>query len=96
MGVSAETIVELYRACWQVELFIRWMKQHLNVNHLFGTTMNVVLGSFWVLASLLSCCIGFTMRENLQDFTTSQCWFSPGLWNLQLPAEWGLLLFERL
>ncbi|EOS4501250.1 transposase, partial [Escherichia coli] len=44
MGVSAETIAELYRARWQVELFFRWIKQHLNVKHLFGTTMNAVYG----------------------------------------------------
>ncbi|WP_091734544.1 transposase [Marininema mesophilum] len=35
MTISPETIADCYRARWQVELLFRWMKQHLNVTHLF-------------------------------------------------------------
>jgi hypothetical protein len=44
MSVSAEDIATLYKARWQVELFHRFLKQHLNMNHFFGTTPNAVYG----------------------------------------------------
>lgn len=97
MGVSAETIAELYRARWQVELFFRWMKQHLNVKHLFGTTMNAVYGQ------LLGACTAYVLLHWLYRVEkparfhhVSMLDFTRDLWNSQLPAEWALLLFDHL
>lgn len=97
IGVSAETIAELYRARWQVELFFRWMKQHLNVKHLFGTTMNAVYGQ------LLGACIAYVLLHGLyrvgkpaRFHPVSMLDFTRDLWNSQLPAEWALLLFDHL
>lgn len=45
---SAERIAEIYRQRWQVEVFFRWIKQHLNVPTLFGTTPNAVYGQLYV------------------------------------------------
>lgn len=44
---SAERIAEIYRQRWQVEVFFRWIKQHLNIPKLFGTTPNAVYGQLY-------------------------------------------------
>ncbi|QQK77636.1 IS4 family transposase [Salicibibacter cibarius] len=43
----AEDIADLYKARWQIELFHRFLKQHLNLNHFFGTTPNAVYGQLF-------------------------------------------------
>jgi len=42
------TIAELYRARWQVELFFRWIKQHLRIRAFYGTSENAVKTQVWV------------------------------------------------
>lgn len=42
MELSAEEIAMLYKNRWQVELFFKWIKQHLRVKSFWGTTMNAV------------------------------------------------------
>ncbi|WP_237100017.1 IS4 family transposase [Paenibacillus azoreducens] len=44
---SAEKIAEVYRQRWQIEVFFRWIKQHLNVPKLFGKTPNAVYGQLY-------------------------------------------------
>ena len=46
--LPAFTIAELYRARWQVELFSRWIKQHLHFKSFFGTSENAVKTQVWV------------------------------------------------
>jgi hypothetical protein len=46
--LPAITITELYRARWQVELFFRWIKQHLRIKSFFGTSENAVKTQVWV------------------------------------------------
>ncbi|BAU27211.1 IS4 family transposase [Aneurinibacillus soli] len=45
--LSAEKIAEIYKARWQIETFFRWIKQHVNVPVLFGTTKNAVYGQLY-------------------------------------------------
>ncbi len=40
--ISAGKIAEIYKLRWQIEVFFRWIKQHLDVPALFGTTPNAV------------------------------------------------------
>ncbi|WP_376717948.1 transposase [Paenibacillus forsythiae] len=47
MQVTAEQIALMYKARWQVEVFFRWIKQHLNIPTLFGTTENAVYGQLF-------------------------------------------------
>jgi hypothetical protein len=47
-GLPALTIAELYRARWRVELFFRWIKQHLHIQAFFGTSENAVKTQVWV------------------------------------------------
>lgn len=42
MELSAEEIALLYRSRWQVELFFKWIKQHLRIKSFWSTTMNAV------------------------------------------------------
>jgi transposase len=46
--LQALTIAELYRARWQVELFFRWVKQHLRIRTFYGTSENAVKTQVWV------------------------------------------------
>ena len=42
------TIAQLYRVRWQVELFFRWIKQHLRIKAFYGTSENAVKTQVWV------------------------------------------------
>ena len=46
--LQALTIAELYRERWQVELFFRWIKQHLRIRAFYGTSPNAVKTQVWV------------------------------------------------
>lgn len=46
--LSALTIAQLYRARWRVELFFRWIKQHLHIKAFYGTSENAVKTQVWV------------------------------------------------
>jgi transposase len=50
--LQALTIAELYRARWQVELFFRWIKQHLRIRAFYGTSPNAVKTQVWVAISV--------------------------------------------
>lgn len=50
--LSALTIAQLYRARWQVELFFRWIKQHLRIKAFYGTSENAVKTQVWVAVSV--------------------------------------------
>jgi Domain of unknown function (DUF4372)/Transposase DDE domain len=46
--LQALTIAQLYRARWQVELFFRWIKQHLRIRAFYGTSPNAVKTQVWI------------------------------------------------
>jgi transposase len=50
-ALPALTIAELYRRRWQVELFFKWIKQHLRIKVLFGTSENAVKSQIWIAIS---------------------------------------------
>jgi Transposase DDE domain len=49
--LPAFTITELYRCRWQVELFFKWIKQHLRIKAFFGTSENAVRSQTWIAVS---------------------------------------------
>jgi hypothetical protein len=49
--LPALTITELYRCRWQVELFFKWIKQHLRIKQFYGTTENAVKTPIWTAVS---------------------------------------------
>lgn len=46
--LPAFTVCELYRCRWQVELFFKWIKQHLRIKRFFGTSENAVKTQVWI------------------------------------------------
>jgi hypothetical protein len=50
--LPALTIAQLYRCRWQVELFFKWIKQHLRIKAFFGTSENAVKSQIWIAVSV--------------------------------------------
>jgi hypothetical protein len=50
--LPALTIATLYRSRWQVELFFKWIKQHLRIKRFFGTSENAVKTQIWIAVSV--------------------------------------------
>ncbi len=50
--LPALTIAQLYKCRWQVELFFKWIKQHLRIKHFFGTSENAVKTQIWIAISV--------------------------------------------
>jgi len=51
-NLSALTIARLYELRWQVELFFKWIKQHLRIKAFYGTTPNAVKTQVWIAISV--------------------------------------------
>ena len=51
-ALPALTICALYRCRWQVELFFKWIKQHLRIKSFFGTSENAVKTQIWIAVSV--------------------------------------------
>ena len=46
--IAPEMIPVLYRMRWQIELFFRWIKQHLRIRHFYGNSLNAVKTQIWI------------------------------------------------
>jgi transposase len=51
-SISALTIAEIYKQRWQVELFFKWVKQHLRIKSFYGTSINAVKSQIWIALSI--------------------------------------------
>ena len=51
-ALPAATICALYKARWQVELFFKWIKQHLRIKKFYGTSENAVKSQIWIAVSV--------------------------------------------
>lgn len=45
---DAQTIADLYKERWKIELFFKWVKQHLRIKKFFGTSLNAVCTQIWI------------------------------------------------
>ena len=50
--LPAATICALYKSRWQVELFFKWIKQHLRIKRFYGTSQNAVKTQIWIAVSV--------------------------------------------
>ena len=50
--LPAETIARLYKSRWQIELFFKWIKQHLRIKAFYGTSQNAVKAQIWIAVSV--------------------------------------------
>jgi IS4 transposase len=51
ISLSAFEIAELYHCHWRIELFFRWIKQHLRIKAFYGTSENAVKTQIWIAVS---------------------------------------------
>jgi transposase len=51
-ALPALTITQIYKCRWQVELFFKWIKQHLRIKAFFGTSENAVKTQIWIAVSV--------------------------------------------
>jgi hypothetical protein len=72
--LPAKTITDLYRSRWQVELFFKWIKQHLRIKAFYGTSENAVKTQIWIAISVyvLVAIIKKQMKLDLSLYTILQ------------------------
>jgi Transposase DDE domain len=51
-ALPAQTVARLYKCRWQVELFFKWIKQHLRIKAFYGTSDNAVKTQVWIAISV--------------------------------------------
>lgn len=66
-SLSSSTIADLYRCRWQVELFFRWIKQHLRIKAFYGTTENALKTQIWIAISVYVLVAIVKKRLNVND-----------------------------
>ena len=73
-ALPAHTITQLYRCRWQVELFFKWIKQHLRIKAFYGTSENAVKTQIWtaVAVYVLVAIIKKRLNINLSLYTMLQ------------------------
>ncbi|MCK9468805.1 MAG: IS4 family transposase, partial [Porticoccaceae bacterium] len=83
-GPPPTTICELYKARWQVELFFKWIKQHLRIKKFYGTSENAVKVQIWTAVSVYVLIAIIKKRLDLQ----------PSLYTLL--QVFSVTLFEKI
>ena len=68
------TIAALYKSRWQIELFFKWIKQHLRIKSFYGTSQNAVKSQIWIAVStyLLVAIVKKELRVDLPLYTILQ------------------------
>lgn len=64
MDISALQVAELYKNRWQVELFFKWLKQHLKIKKFWGTTQNAV--RIQIYAAICTYCLVAIIQHDMQ------------------------------
>ena len=64
--LPAKTIAELYKQRWKIELFFKWIKQHLRIKKFFGTSENAVKTQIWIAISVYVLVAIIKKRMNLK------------------------------
>ena len=84
MELAPLTIAELYKSRWQVELFFKWIKQHLRIKSFYGNSENAVKSQLWIAISVYVLCaiIKKKAQSELSLYTIMQVF--------------SLTLFERI
>ncbi len=70
--LPAHIIAALYKARWQVELFFKWVKQHLHIKAFFGTSENAVKTQVWIAMSVYLLIAILRKRQSLEHLTLWQ------------------------
>ena len=82
-SLSALTITRLYKLRWQVELFFKWIKQHLRIKAFYGTSPNAVKTQVWIAISVYVL-VAILKKENKLEVSM-----------YQILQVLGVMLFEK-
>src|SRR5260221_5234885 len=52
LAIPALTVAKIYRLRWRIELFLRWIKGHLRIQHCYGTSPNAVKTQIWIAVAV--------------------------------------------
>ncbi len=66
-ALPAMTVADIYRSRWQVEQFLKWIKQHLRTKSFFGTTENAVKSQIWIAVSVYVTVAIIRKRLNIEE-----------------------------
>ena len=64
MDLTAQQIADLYKNRWQIELFFKWLKQHLKIKKFWGTTENAV--RIQISAAITTYCLVAVVQHDMQ------------------------------
>lgn len=64
---SSEIIAQLYKERWKIELFFKWIKQHLRIKKFYGTSYNAVCTQIWIAVSVYLLVAIIKKRLNLEQ-----------------------------
>jgi len=64
MDLTAQQIADLYKNRWQIELFFKWLKQHLKIKKFWGTTENAV--RIQISAAITAYCLVAIVQHDMQ------------------------------
>jgi hypothetical protein len=67
LTLDAVTIAFLYRKRWRIELFFKWVKQHLHIKTFFGTTPNAVKSQLWIAVIVYVLTVKLKHRHQLRQ-----------------------------
>jgi IS4 transposase len=62
----AYTVAQLYKCRWQIELFFKWIKQHLRIKSFYGRSVNAVKTQVWIAISVYVLVAIIKKRLNLE------------------------------
>lgn len=62
--ISALQVANLYKNRWQIELFFKWLKQHLKIKKFWGTTENAV--RIQIYCAIIACCLVAIIQKDMQ------------------------------
>ena len=94
-SLPALTVAQIYKSRWQVELFFKWIKQHLRIKQFYGTSENAVKTQIWiavsvyVLVAILRKKLGLeaSLYQILQILSVTLFEKTPILQSLQTPSS---------
>ena len=64
MDLTAQQVADLYKNRWQIELFFKWLKQHLKIKKFWGTTENAV--RIQISAAITAYCLVAILQHDMQ------------------------------
>ena len=71
--VPAHVVAELYRCRWQIELFFKWIKQHLRIKSFYGPSENAVKTQIWIAVAVYVLIAIVKKRLALKSASTQSC-----------------------